>query len=68
MIISVFKNMKLTLSSAITKKLKLLDEFYDLGADELKEGVTDLIEELLEEYVDDNGLNNKNENLDIYEE
>lgn len=60
--------MKLTLSSAITKKLKLLDEFYDLGADELKEGVTDLIEELLEEYVDDNGLNNKNENLDIYEE
>jgi len=68
MIISVFRNMKLTLSSTITKKLKSLDEFYDLGADELKEGVTELIEELLEEYVNDNGSNNKNENLDTYEE
>jgi|688.fasta_scaffold76137_5 hypothetical protein len=60
--------MKLTLSAIITKKLKSLDEFYDLGADELKENVTELIEELLQDYIDENSLNNKNENLDAYDE
>lgn len=60
--------MKLTLSAIMIKRLKSLDEFFDLGADELKENVTELIEELLQNYIDENSLNNKNENLDAYDE
>ena len=46
--------MKIELSLNTAKKLKMLDEFSDLGRDELKENVTELIEELLEEYINDN--------------
>ncbi len=60
--------MKLTLSAITIKRLKSLDEFSDLGADELEENATELIEELLQDYIDENSLNNKNENLDAYDE
>lgn len=60
--------MKTELSLNTVKKLKALDEFFDLGKDELKESVTELIEELLEEYINDNEPDSKNENPDAYED
>ena len=46
--------MKIELGTHIIKRLKMLDEFSDLGRDELKDGVSELIEDLLEAYVSDN--------------
>jgi hypothetical protein len=59
--------MKIELSSNIAKKLKMLDEFSDLGRDELKENVIELVEELLEQYIEDNRTNEGNDNSDDYE-
>ena len=40
--------MKIELGTHIIKRLKMLDEFSDLGRDELKDSVNELIEDLLE--------------------
>jgi hypothetical protein len=45
----------------------MLDEFSDLGRDELKENVIELVEELLEQYIEDNRTNEGNDNSDDYE-
>lgn len=58
--------MKIELDAHIIKRLKMLDEFADLGREELKEGVIELIEELLEDYADDN-ITNETDNNDDYE-
>jgi metal-responsive CopG/Arc/MetJ family transcriptional regulator len=59
--------MKIELSVNIAKRLKMLDEFSDLGRDELKENVIELVEELLEQYIEDNRTNEGNDNSDDYE-
>lgn len=59
--------MKIELGTHIIKRLKMLDEFSDLGRDELKDGVSELIEDLLEAYVNDNYSDNGANTSDDYE-
>lgn len=59
--------MKIELGLHIVKRLKTLDEFSDLGRDELKENITELVEELLEQYANDNCPDDGIENQEEYE-
>jgi len=59
--------MKIELGTHIIKRLKMLDEFSDLGRDELKDSVNELIEDLLEGYVIDNSSDTGANTSDDYE-
>jgi hypothetical protein len=59
--------MKIELGTHIIKRLKMLDEFSDLGRDELKDSVNELIEDLLEGYVTDNSSDTGANTSDDYE-
>jgi molybdenum-dependent DNA-binding transcriptional regulator ModE len=56
--------MKLEIGDYIVKKFKTLDECGDLGKEDLKEYLTTLAEELLEEYYLDNKEENEKFNED----
>jgi hypothetical protein len=59
--------MKIELGTHIIKRLKMLDEFSDLGRDELKDSVNELIEDLLEGYLTDNSSDTGANTSDDYE-
>lgn len=60
--------MKLEIADYIVKKFKTLNECSDLGKEDLKEYLTTLAEELLEEYYLDNNEENEKFNEDENDE
>lgn len=60
--------MKLEIADYIVKKFKTLNECSDLGKEDLKEYLTTLAEELLEEYYLDNEEENEKFNEDESDE
>lgn len=60
--------MKLEIGDYIVKKFKTLNECSDLGKEDLREYLTTLAEELLEEYYSDNKEENEKFNEDENDE